>query len=179
MQLPNLQMAARALGGEAYGRNKISCPGPGHSRDDRSLSIMFTGNGFVVKSFGGNDWQECRDYVKAKLGLSDDKPVAFNDNKPEIDVDKLRNKKTAAEIWARSIPITGTLAETYLQSRGLSYRSEALRFYQGGRAMVALITNAVTGAPQGVHRTFLDRHGKKVDRKMLGIAAGGVVRLTA
>src|SRR5690606_19456602 len=58
------------------------------------------------------------------------------------------------------------------------YDGDALRFYPGGRAMVALITDAVTGDPIGIHRTFLDRDGKRTEKKMLGQAAGGVVRLS-
>lgn len=178
MTIIDTQQAARLLGGEAYGRNRISCPGPGHGRDDRSLSVMFTDGGFVVKSFAGDDWRECRDHVKALLGLSDDRPVEFRARAARVDPERLGKQKTAAEIWKRSIPIAGTLAETYLASRGLSYDGDALRFHPGGRAMVALITNIITGEPQGIHRTFLDRDGKRFDKKMLGPAGGGVVRLS-
>jgi putative DNA primase/helicase len=180
MQQPDLRSAAAALGGDVYKRNSILCPGPGHSRRDRSLEVTFNADGsFVVRSYAGDDFRDCRDHVKAVLGLSDDqhRPVAFNDNRPEVDPERLRKQRTAADIWARSVPIAGTLAETYLASRDITYDGDALRFYPDGRAMVALITNAVTGEPQGVHRTFLDGAGKKTDRKMLGAAGGGVVRL--
>jgi putative DNA primase/helicase len=178
----DIKSAARALGGDAFGRRSISCPGPGHSRSDRSLEVTFNSDGsFVVRSYSGDDWKECRDHVKAVLGLSDDRPrpVAFNDNTPHVDPDRIARQKTAADIWARSIPIAGTLAETYLASRDLSYDGDALRFYPGGRAMVALITDAITGEPCGIHRTFLDRDGNRTEKKMLGRAGGGVVRLTA
>lgn len=174
----NLREAARALSGDIAGRNRILCPGPGHSRRDRSLSVTFHGDSFLVHSFAGDDFRECRDHVKAALGWSEDKPVAFNDNVPALDVDRLRKQKSAADIWERSTPIAGTLAETYLASRGLSYDGNALRFYPGGRAMVALITDAITGEPIGVHRTFFDRDGNRTEKKMLGQAAGGVVRLS-
>lgn len=175
----NLRQAAIALGGDVAGRNRILCPGPGHSRRDRSLSVTFNGADFLVHSFAGDDFRECRDHVKAVLGLSDDeKPVPVA---PVIDVDpeRLARQKTAADIWERSIPITGTLAETYLASRGLSYDGDALRFYPGGRAMVALITDAITGEAIGLHRTFLDRDGNRTRKMMLGQAAGGVVRLSS
>lgn len=179
---PNLKSAAQALYGDIAGRNRILCPGPGHSRRDRSLSVTFTGDDFLVHSFAGDDFRECRDHVKAVLSLSDDEParaVAFNDNTPHVDPQRLRNQASAAEIWERSVPLPGTLAETYLASRGLTYAGDALRFYPGGRAMVALITNAITGEPQGLHRTFLDRDGNRTSKKMLGAAAGGVVRLSS
>lgn len=178
-QQPNIQSAALALGGDTFGRHSILAPGPGHSRRDRSMEVTFNSDGsFVVRSYANDDWRDCRDHVKAVLGLSDDKPVAFNDNAPRIDPDRLARQKTAAEIWARSVPIARTLAETYLTSRGLSYDGDALRFYPGGRAMVAQITDAITGEPIGLHRTFLDHKGNRTSKKMLGAAAGGVVRLS-
>lgn len=175
----NLKQAALALGGDTFGRHSILAPGPGHSRRDRSMEVTFNSDGsFVVRSYANDDWRDCRDHVKAVLGLSEDKPVAFNYNTPRIDPDRLARQKTAAEIWARSVHLAGTLAETYLGSRGLTYDGEALRFYPGGRAMVAQITDAITGEPIGLHRTFLDHKGNRTSKKMLGAAAGGVVRLS-
>jgi hypothetical protein len=175
----SLHHYAHLLGGKASGRT-IRCPGPGHSRADRSLEVTFNADGsFVVRSYAGDDFRDCRDHVKAVLGITDDKPRPMRLVAPVIDMDSLRKQSTAADIWARSIPIAGTLAETYLHSRGLSYGGEALRHHQGNRMMVARITDAVTGAPMGIHRTFLDRDGKRIDKKMLGPAGGGVVRLSA
>ena len=60
----------RALGGEGAG-NRIVAPGPGHSPQDRSLSVLVdptAQDGFVVHSFAGDDPLACRDYVKSKLG---------------------------------------------------------------------------------------------------------------
>ena len=39
-----------------------------------------------------------------------------------------------------------------------------------------LMTDAVTNEPTGIHRTFLNPDGKKIERKMLG--RQGVVRIT-
>ncbi len=73
--LPSLEEIARALGGEVRG-DWVSAPGPGHSLQDRSMSIKLTGNGdFVVHSFSGDDWRKCRDYVDAKLGRPVWKPT--------------------------------------------------------------------------------------------------------
>jgi hypothetical protein len=68
----NKHVVARALGGEASG-DQISCPGPGHSAKDRSLSVKIdpdAADGFVVNSFVSDDPSACRDYVRAKLGLA-------------------------------------------------------------------------------------------------------------
>jgi putative DNA primase/helicase len=71
-ELPTPQEAARLLGGEVQG-NRVIAPGPGHSPQDRSLSIKFTSehrDGFVVHSFAGDDDLACKDYVRNKLGLN-------------------------------------------------------------------------------------------------------------
>ena len=73
---------ARALGGEVSG-GQVRCPGPGHNPKDRSLSVTIGKDGQpVVNSFAGNDWQECKDYVRSNLGFP-----AFNGNgyaKPRV-----------------------------------------------------------------------------------------------
>ncbi|EYD74086.1 hypothetical protein Rumeso_04339 [Rubellimicrobium mesophilum DSM 19309] len=68
----NLRSMAEALGGDVAGPNSILAPGPGHSPKDRSLSVKLTSkgpDGFTVYSHAGDDWKDCRDYVKEKLGL--------------------------------------------------------------------------------------------------------------
>ena len=65
--------ATRLLGGEAHGRNVLA-RGPGHSRNDRSLSVLLardSPNGFTVHSFASDDPRECRAYVCTRLGLSE------------------------------------------------------------------------------------------------------------
>lgn len=54
MSLPAI---ASALGG-AVAANEVIAPGPGHSANDRSLSVRFEDDapdGFVVHSFAGDD----------------------------------------------------------------------------------------------------------------------------
>ncbi|SRR5579883_1966102 len=67
----NLRAVARTLGGEICGR-QVLAPGPGHSCEDRSMLVRPSPGapeGFLVGSFAGDDWRECRDYVRARLGL--------------------------------------------------------------------------------------------------------------
>jgi putative DNA primase/helicase len=65
---------ARALGGEVSGQ-QVLCPGPGHSRKDRSLSVRRGRDGEpVVHSFAEDDWRECKDHIRQKLGLEEFKP---------------------------------------------------------------------------------------------------------
>jgi AAA domain len=67
---PTLEEIARALGGE-ISAGQVRAPGPGHSAQDRSLSIKLSGfdpAGFVVNSFAGDDPIVCKDYVRERLG---------------------------------------------------------------------------------------------------------------
>src|SRR5215469_10109456 len=67
----DLRQLATALCGEISG-SQVLAPGPGHSPEDRSLSVKLDSNapdGFMVHSFAGNDPIVCRDHVRAKLGL--------------------------------------------------------------------------------------------------------------
>ncbi|WP_438943316.1 DUF7146 domain-containing protein [Parvularcula marina] len=92
----------------------------------------------------------------------------------------------ALRLWQESQPITKTLGETYLASRGVSGNVPAdLRFHLAcpfGQdrhpAMVAAIRSIVTNEITGIQRTPLrpDGSGKAGQRQMLGRALGGVVK---
>lgn len=101
-----------------------------------------------------------------------------------------RRLELAAAIWNVAVPARGTAAEVYLQYR-LGRQSfeipKVIRFHpkcprRGGSlpAMIALMTDPLTGDPTGIHRTFLQPDGRgKADvqnpKMMLGRA--GIVRL--
>lgn len=102
-----------------------------------------------------------------------------------------RRSEVAQRIWAEAVPIEGTLAATYLRSRGIRCAlPDSLRFHPNCfhgptqtalPAMVALVTG---GEGFAVHRTFLrpDGTGKAGlpggDKLMLGRTFGGAVRLS-
>jgi len=103
----------------------------------------------------------------------------------------------ASRLFAASVPVTGTLADTYLRSRGLTQGGvmSALRFHpkcwhrEEGQtrslprpALIAAVTDGA-GLCQGVHRTWLapDGQGKaalKAQRRAMGHLLGNAVRLT-
>jgi putative DNA primase/helicase len=173
---------ARALGGDVVSRNQIAAPGPGHSRKDRSLSVRVTPTGFMVHSHAGDDWRECRDYVKGRLGVDTRQPVkvitppdvAFVFNKPDPD-------KIALRLWDQGVAIGGTLAQAYLESRGIveDPDTESLRWHAPTRAMLALFRNIITDEPQAVSRTFINPNGTKRERKFLGPVKGAAIKLDA
>jgi hypothetical protein len=96
--------------------------------------------------------------------------------------DALANQHFARQIWSETSPkLRGTLAERYyIEHRRLDVRhldlAHALRWHSGKQAIVGLMTDPVSGEAIGIHRTFLDAQGAKVERKMLG--RQGVVRLS-
>ena len=69
----DLQTLARALGGEISG-HEVRAPGPGHSTQDRSLSVKLNGDDFIVHSFAGDDPIICRDFVRQRCNLPPFKP---------------------------------------------------------------------------------------------------------
>ena len=88
----------------------------------------------------------------------------------------------AQGLWHEATSIRGSLGEQYFREhRHLDVAqlevSHALRWHGGIRAVVALMTDPMSVAPLGIHRTFLGPNGAKLERKMLG--PQGVVRLSA
>ena len=148
---------ARALGGEVVGRNILLCPGPGHSPKDRSLQVTLDArapDGIVVHSFAGDHWQDCRDYVRERLGFPPWEPGDQQDRQihserickwdgrivdqrasapcPRSADDQVRIERARA-IWNEARDPRGTLVEAYLCIRRLTLDDEvagrALRFH--------------------------------------------------
>jgi putative DNA primase/helicase len=132
--------AAAALGGQVTARDTILCPGPGHSPKDRSLSVKFdptAPDGFLIHSHAGDDWRECRDYVRERLGVPRWEPGdEQRRNVPPRHVDKwdlaaieaeanegprawteeeIPRIAAARRIWEEAQDARGTLAERYLR----------------------------------------------------------------
>lgn len=101
-----------------------------------------------------------------------------------------RRAAQALAIWKESLPIDGTIAETYLRGRGITCAlPKSLRFHpQCWHGATAKRYPAMVAAVQGnrlaaVHRTYLQADGSgKADiepaKMMLGATAGAAVRLT-
>jgi hypothetical protein len=138
----------------------VQCPGPGHSPSDRSLAVRIdprAPDGFVCYSHCGDDWKQCRDHVRERLGLPAWQPgdeyrrrtvprrqvakwdfaittAAANTVPQAWDADELDRISRARNIWDEAVDPRGTLAETYLrQHRKLDLPNElagtVLRFH--------------------------------------------------
>jgi hypothetical protein len=104
----------------------------------------------------------------------------------------------ASRLFAASLPIAGSLAETYLRSRGITRAvpNAALRFHpkcwhrdEGQSkpvprpALIAAVTDGA-GSLQGVHRTWLapdgqDKAAVEIPRRAMGHLLGNAVRFEA
>jgi putative DNA primase/helicase len=113
---------AKALGGIISG-GQILAPGPGHSPQDRSLSVLVNPHapeGFVVNSFAGDDVLECRDYVRAKAGLEDwkagpERPKTFQVPRREPEH---HPNPDALDLW-RAAVADGDVVRSYLDRRAI------------------------------------------------------------
>jgi Toprim domain-containing protein len=133
----DLRTIARVLGGDVSGKQAL-VPGPGHSRQDRSLSICLAADapdGFVVHSFAGDDAFVCKDYIRERLGLPQWQPGDGQDRRlspsrlrqfdqtalgreggkrPHTEDDAVRIER-AVRIWEEAQDPRGSLAQTYLK----------------------------------------------------------------
>lgn len=181
----DIRSAAHALGGDVVNRATVVIPGPGHSRNDRSLSVTFDAtapDGFLVQSFANDDWQDCKDHVRQMLGLGGFRPgramkyETVSYLPPASEPVASSHRDFAMSLWGEAKPIGGTPVESYLTGRGIilvsdAYTGLSIRHHpacpfklDSGEtvrltAMLALMVNIVTGEPQGVHRTALAADG--------------------
>jgi putative DNA primase/helicase len=197
MHTPDVRAAARALGGDVSGRDGVVCPGPGHSRADRSLSVRLvpdSEDGFVVYSHAGDPIPDCKDYVRERLGIAPWRPGQQPGTRPQIKShpplpdQHAKHMSFARSIWDATKPAKGTLVEKYLvETRKLELPdSEAVRFHPRLRvthtdrfapAMVCIMTDILTDDFTGVHRTFLTDDGRKISNAVLGRARGSAIKL--
>jgi hypothetical protein len=192
-------MTARAitktLGGMWTNKNYglVRCP----CHDDRkpSLKIKDDANkrdGIDLHCFAGCSWQD----VKAELsrqGLIETttSPATMRSttagatpkpkpSKPELSPED--RTRIALGIWQQSIRLNDTLGWKYFTERRqlhiglLGDLRHCLRWCEKECAVIALMTDPLTNAAVGIHRTFLNPDGTKRERRMLGKA--GIIRLS-
>jgi hypothetical protein len=135
--------------------------------------------------------------AEARSHLGRPAPVIPNAPSPKKPKPPGGTPEAAARLFAASLPVAGSLAETYLGSRGITLpvSNTALRFHpkcwhrdEGQTrslprpALIAAVTD-VAGVLQGAHRTWLATDGKdkapvEVQRRAMGHLLGNAVRLT-
>jgi putative DNA primase/helicase len=201
----SLAPIARALHGDVYaGGRRANIPFPGHSRHDRSLSLLLDDNNrVIINTFGGGDWKEAADYLIG-LGMIDRRRqlsgagVARGDLRQNPPINPWIRTAVARELWQRGRPVAGTLGEIYARSRGLTRglpgpsslrfdRETPLSAYNpAARAVRPALLAAIlspTGKLTAIEITYLKPNGRRDDtlwlpRKQVGVVPpGSAVRL--
>jgi hypothetical protein len=194
---PDAQTLTQMLGGRWRARYGIAaCPvcQPDRRRDQTALTLA-TGQGGRLLAHCKRSGCNFAD-ILAAAGLATDRqhrrpdPADLALRQRDLHDATARNAALAARLWAEALPAKGTLAEQYLQSRGIiGPVPESLRFHpachHGGTGQKAPALLALVDGADGpaVHRTWLapDGAGKapiEPNKAMLGATAGGAVRLT-
>jgi putative DNA primase/helicase len=121
----DLRSMARTLNGHVVG-GEVLAPGRGHSQRDRSLSVRLSASspdGFIVHSFAGEDWRDCQDYVRERLGL----PSAWKPDRrtpspkssrladPGEEARHEQRRAYVAQLISELQSVRGTIGETYLR----------------------------------------------------------------
>ena len=107
----DLRRIADLLGGDLAGGRTILCPGPGHSRRDRSLAVRFdprAPDGFMAYSHSGDDWRACKDHVARLLGLPEWRPSQNFEEVRRHEAKRALRAKTEAETEARIHGLRGS-----------------------------------------------------------------------
>lgn len=184
-------------GGEIHGSYAL-LPGPGHSRRDRSLSVIMGRDGRpVFHSFAGDDFRAVRDYlgIEAKPGDMPYDPALQRkiERARRIEREALEAEKLAfcETVWRETAPAPETPVQIYLRARGIvgnvppviRFHPAAPLDYQGkirAPAMVAIVQDKA-GAACGLHVTAIKADGSDKAgvnaRRMFGPVRGGAVRL--
>lgn len=189
----SLAAIVRALGGELYeGGRRAMVPGVGHSRSDRSVSLLLQQGRVVAHSFAGDDWRDVLDDLRARGLIDVGNRIAGGGSLPEKPSDRQR-AEVALRLWSEGRDLAGTLAERHLGRRCVRRGSAALRFHPAVPAAVYLNRGvrrpALLAAIQdprghlvGIEVTYLAPNGETarmtVPRKTVGRRpTGAAVRL--
>lgn len=195
----SLRLIVQRLGGDLYdGGRRANIPAPGHSRRDRSVSLLEREGRVIVHSFAGGDWREIRDYLRA-LGLLDGRPGEVAEPARVVDgaSDHVRRRGVAQALWASGRPLPGSVSERHCRGRGVGGAlpgPQALRHHpaapvsvyrDGGATRPALMAGVLDdqGVLTAVELTYLTHGGRRafdlaLPRKTVGVLApGGAVRL--
>ena len=75
-----LRSIVQALGGDLYdGGRRANIPAPGHSAEDRSVSLLLQDDRVVVHTFGDGDWRAVLDFLREQQLIdASNAPLADN-----------------------------------------------------------------------------------------------------
>jgi putative DNA primase/helicase len=199
----SLKSIVEVLGGDLYdGGRRANIPAPGHSRADRSVSLLLKDDRVIVHTFGDGDWQAVLDDLRAKrlidahnaprsvsFGAGVDQAVA---PKPDY-----RRLDAARRLWDAGRPVAGALAERHCRLRHIRRALPGPDILRHGgetpvsayaesryrRPALLVAIRAADGALTAVEVTYLAANGQRaldlrLPRKTVGLVPpGSAVRL--
>ena len=191
----DVKQITKALGGTWHGHYGLAfCPAHANTRTP-ALSLTAGDNGrLLAYCHAGCDFRDIMSALRS-MDISGDTPF----NEPPRNqcamaeaakAENTKREKLARVCWHGSLPIQGTPAHAYLESRGIFNLAPAsLRFHpncwHGPTARSYPAMTALVNGPNGmaIHRTYLSPDGLSKaacapNRMMLGRTAGGGVKLT-
>ena len=200
----SLRTIVQTLGGDLYeGGRRANIPAPGHSAEDRSVSLLLEGDRVVVHTFGDADWKAVLDFLRDQQLIDaanapldgPGRPAGARPARPVAS--RLERRNGALRLWEGGRALSGTLSERHCRLRGverplpgpavLRHNSEApVSAYRGqGYARPALLAaiHDAAGEVTAVEVTYLAANGQRASdlrlpRKTVGPAPGGcAVRL--
>lgn len=202
----SLRLIVAVLGGDIHsGGRSANVPAPGHSRADRSVSLLLDGDRVVIHGFGAADWRAVHEHLQG-LGLIDPRgrlnsqgvqPRLGGGEPPQRLAARLRISRAQA-IWSEALPLLrGDLCHRYFRRRGIDMLPDdipSLRrhpcapvavYREAGETRPALVAGIQSpdGAVGAVEIAYLDVDGRaarflRLPRKTVGVVpAGSAVRL--
>jgi hypothetical protein len=179
-----------ALGGKWHGSYGLAfCPAH-HNTVTPALSVGTGREGqLLLNCMAGCAFADVAAALRDR-GLSEPDGLPRRDYKAEQNAADEKRTLQAKLVARETIPIIGTIAETYLRGRGITCPLPvgALRFHPAcwhptGKRLPAMVARVLGSDAYAVHRTFLKPDGSgKADvepaKAMLGRCSGGAVRLT-
>lgn len=197
-----LKAIVEALGGDLYdGGRRANVPAPGHSRADRSVSLLLAGGRVVVHGFGAAGWQEVLAELRARrLVDAQGRPAGAREpDEGGRGLAPTQRMAAAQALWdAGSAVRAGSPAALFLARRGIArdpsavsalraHRGAPVSAYAGGGRRLPALLAAVTlpdDRISAVEIRYLRPNGLpalvRLPRKTIGRApAGAAVRLDA
>lgn len=192
---------AKQLGGDLATNGIISCPGPGHSPKDRSLSVWLEGDEVYVHSFAGDDWRTCKEHVRELLGLASRRGghgqtgiSGLHASERPSDGPEVGDRVAfVRRIWRQARYPRVPLVSDYLKYRGLPPLTDdqvpVFRYHPncpfGGEHVPALIARfspiendpGFGVEPTAIFRIRLDRYDGDRRKLALGSSRGQVIKL--
>ena len=175
------------LGGKWHGRYGMACC-PAHDDRNPSLKIAPGHTSLLLHCYAGCD---VADVFRALRNLKVDTNPSPTSSPPSSDTTIHKECENARRRWQSGEGVRGTIAEHYLEHRGIAewssfarYLPSAVTFENEQRLSLPALILPITiaGSVVAIQRIFLDRDtGTKAaiasPKKILGVAGKGSIRL--